>query len=212
VSEPLVSLHEVSVRAGAIPILLDAGLEVGAGEALGVAGPNGAGKTTLLGVIATLIPPDAGTGSILGAPLGTPAVRSVRPRIGLSGHEPALVPELTLLENLELMADVAGLSRDLATSALEQVGLHGARTRRSDRSSNGMRRRADLARLLMTRPEVLLLDEAHAGLDEEAEAIVAALVDDVRSRHGCAILVSHDGGRLRRTVDRVVRIEAGVLA
>jgi heme exporter protein A len=212
VSDPLVSFHGVSVRAGPIPILLGVDLEVGPGEAIGVAGPNGAGKTTLLGVAATLVSPDSGSGTVLGAPLGTPAVRRVRPRIGLSGHEPALVPELTLLENLELVADVAGLPRHSATDALEQVGLHGARARRADRSSNGMRRRADLARLLMTRPQLLLLDEAHAGLDEEAEAIVAALVADVRSRRGCAILVSHDAGRLGRTVDRVVRIEAGVVA
>lgn len=204
-------LEGIHVRAGALPILAGIDLRLDPGEAVGVAGPNGAGKTTLLSVVSTLRAPDGGAGTVLGAPLGTARVRPVRPRIGLSGHEPALVPELTLRENLHLVAEVAGLPGTAVDDALTAVGLAGAAGRRADRSSNGMRRRLDLARLLMTRPTLLLLDEAHAGLDREADAIVDALLVAVRERDGGALLVSHDAERLRRDVDRVVSIEAGAV-
>lgn len=208
---PLVLLEGVHIRAGAIPILIDVDLRLEPGEAVGVAGPNGAGKTTLLSVVSTLRAPDGGAGTVLGAALGTSAVREIRPSIGWSGHEPALVPELTLRENLRLVADIAGIDETAVDDALDRVGLAAAGGRRADRSSNGMRRRIDLARLLMTDPRLLLLDEAHAGLDQQADAIIDVLLTTVRSRGGSALLVSHDADRLRRDVDRVVSIDAGRL-
>lgn len=208
---PLVLLEGVHVRAGAIPILIDVDLRLEPGEAVGVAGPNGAGKTTLLSVVSTLRAPDGGTGTVLGAALGTPAIREIRPSIGWSGHEPALVPELTLRENLRLVADIAGIDQAAVDDVLGRVGLAAAGGRRADRSSNGMRRRIDLARLLMIDPRLLLLDEAHAGLDRQADAIIDVLLATVRARGGSALLVSHDADRLRRDVDRVVSIDAGRL-
>src|SRR5690606_11414284 len=101
------------------------------GAVVGVGGPNGVGKTTLLGVIATFVPIAAGSGQVLGAGLGTTAVRQVRTRIGWSGHEPALYDQLTLRENLHLVADLAGLPRAEADTALDRVGLGAAGHRRA---------------------------------------------------------------------------------
>src|SRR5690606_40253091 len=104
--EPLVLLDGVSVRFGPTAVLSDVHLRAEPGAVVGVGGPNGVGKTTLLGVIATFVPIAAGSGQVLGAGLGTTAVRQVRTRIGWSGHEPALYDQLTLRENLHLVRDL----------------------------------------------------------------------------------------------------------
>jgi heme exporter protein A len=205
-------LDGVGVRFGPTTVFSDLDLRVDAGGVVGVAGRNGVGKTTLLGVVATLVPLWAGSGTVLGASLGTLAARSVRPRIGWSGHEPALYDHLTLRENLHLVADLAAIPRSEADEALERVGLAGAGHRRADAASNGMRRRTDLASLLMRRPDLLLLDEAHAGLDADADAIVDALVDLTRRRGGGVLMVSHDAARLRLDCDRVVVLDPGQAA
>lgn len=207
----LIDLEGMGVTMASIPVLADVRLRVDAGEVVGIAGPNGAGKSTLLSVVATLLSPTEGGGTVLGAPLGTRQVVTVRPRIGWSGHDAGLYPELTLAENLRLWAEIAGRSRDEADRALDMVGLAAAGHRRADRSSNGMQRRVDLARLLMTRPSLVLLDEAHAGLDEHAEAIVDEVIERTRRDGGAALLVSHDAARLAARVDRVERLEHGTI-
>ncbi len=214
VSAPLdvASLHRVGVTVSRVPILGDIDLEIAPGEIWGLTGPNGAGKTTLLAVLATLQQPTDGTGIVLGAELGTAAVRVVRHRIGLSGHDPGLYPELTLAENLRLHARLAGRPEADADAALDLVGLAGSAGRRADRSSNGMQRRVDLARLLMIEPDLLLLDEAHAGLDSASEILVDELLRRTRSRGGAAVIVSHDADRLRARADRLLALEAGTVA
>ena len=194
-------------------MLRDVDLELAAGEALAVFGPNGSGKTTLLRVLATLLPPTGGTGSVLGATLGTSEVESVRPRIGLVAHEPALAPNLSLGENLRLIATLA-LGPDghaAATDALDIVGLSGAADRLASRSSNGMKRRIEFARLLVTRPDLLLLDEAHVGLDPAAWGLVGHLVAEVTGRGGSAVVVAHEEERVRPIIDRAVTVVDGRL-
>ena len=205
--EPLVTLDDVGVRFGPTVVLSGVALRVDPGTVVGVGGRNGVGKTTLLGVIATLVPIAHGQGRVLGAELGTPATREIRPRIGWSGHEPSLYDDLTLRENLYLTADLAGLARQDADDALDRVGLAAAGHRRAGLSSNGMRRRTDLAALLMRRPDLLCLDEAHAGLDEDADAIVGALIDLTRRRGGAVVMVSHDAERLRAECDDVLILD-----
>lgn len=207
--DALVTLDGVSVRFGPTTILTDVHLRVDPGMVIGVGGRNGVGKTTLLGVIATLVPISRGHGTVLGATLGTVATRNVRTRIGWSGHEPALYEHLTLTENLHLVADLAGLSRSAADEALARVGLAAAGHRRAGEASNGMRRRTDLAALLMRRPDLLCLDEAHAGLDEDADAIIDALVAVTRDRGGAVVMVSHDADSLRADCDEVVMLDPG---
>jgi ABC-type multidrug transport system ATPase subunit len=136
---------------------------------------------------------------------------TVRPAIALVGHVPALYPQLTLQENLEMVARLLGERPDRTARALEVVGLAGARHRRAGHCSQGMLRRAELARALVTRPRLLLLDEAHAGLDPAASQLVELLVAEVRSRGGAAVLVSHEPRRLHPLVDRTVELADGRL-
>ena len=207
----VVELERVGVTLASVPVLVDVSIRVDPGSVVGIAGPNGAGKSTLLSVLATFQPPTSGTGSVLGARLGSNEVFPVRARIGWSGHDPGLYPELTLAENLTFWASVAGIDPARAQQVLAQVGLAAAADRRASLSSNGMQRRVDLARLLMTEPDLVLLDEAHAGLDEPAQEIIDEIVHRTRRRGGAAVLVSHDVDRLAERADRVERIELGGL-
>ncbi|TQM09874.1 heme ABC exporter ATP-binding protein CcmA [Pseudonocardia kunmingensis] len=205
----LVRLDRVAVTLGRTPVLRDLDLRVGAGEALGVLGANGSGKTTLLHLLATLVTPAAGRGEVLGRELGSPDAGETRPAIGLVGHLPALYPQLSLAENLRFVARLTGRENRAADRALNAVGLGGAAHRRAERCSQGMQRRAELARVLLTQPSLLLLDEIHAGLDRDAVGLVDHVVAGVRGRGGACVLVSHEPDRLTRVVDGMVRISDG---
>lgn len=204
-----VELADVDVDVECVPVLRGVQLRVAAGEVLGLTGPNGSGKSTLLAVLATLLRPVGGTGQVLGATLGTRECAAVRPRIALVGHTAALYPELTLAENLRLLARLIGATPGLATDALGAVGLAGAAGRSVARCSSGMLRRADLARVLLTRPALLLLDEPHTGLDASAAGLVELVVGEVRDGGGACVLVSHDPARLAGLADRTVELVDG---
>jgi len=208
---PLLDLRAVGVRLGDTPILRGVDLQVGAGEVVGLIGTNGSGKTTLLRVAATLLVPSAGEGTVLGAGLTDEDRYDVRSRIGLIGHTPALYPNLTLEENTRFVAHLTGAKPGSVAAALDQVGLAGARHRRAIQCSHGMQRRAEFARLLITQPDLMLLDEAHAGLDKHAADLVAFILQDVRNRGGGAMLVSHEHHRMAPLVDRVTELKNGAI-
>jgi len=210
-SSALVDLKTASVTAGAIRILQDVSLVVHPGEAVGIFGANGAGKTTLLRLVATLQPVGSGECFVLGADLASPARYDVRHRIGYIGHSPSLYPELSLIENLAFVADARGLDESEASRVLEMVGLGGAADRRADHCSHGMQRRTEFARVLMTEPDLLLLDEPHSALDEDAVALVDEIVHRTVQRGGSAVLVSHDKERVERLVARVYEVKEGTL-
>lgn len=205
----LARLDGVAVTVQRTPVLRGLDLRLGSGEVLGMLGANGSGKTTLLHVLATLIAPSSGGGHVLGAALGSRRCAAVRPRIGLVGHQPPLYPQLTLAENLRFVARLTGRGADAADRALADVGLGGAAHRRADRCSQGMQRRAELARVLLTEPLLLLLDEIHAGLDPDAVGLVDEVVRRVRARGGACVLVSHQPDRLTGLCDRLVRVADG---
>ena len=206
---PLLSFDRVGVSLGGKPVLRDLTLHLAPGEVVGVVGPNGSGKTTLLRAAATLIPPNEGTGEILGATVGTRAIFEVRSQIGLISHLPAVIPELTLVENLTHVLRLSGQDPGRAIEALRMVGLEDAADRRASDSSFGMNRRTEAARLLLTRPKLLLLDEALSGLDSDARNLISALVERTTSSGGAALMVSHDEGQLNGAAGRLFAISAG---
>lgn len=175
---------------------------------MGIAGPNGSGKTTLVRTVATLLAFDRGTATILGE---TEDYIRARREIGLIGHHPSLIPELTLVENLEHVARLSAIDPSRVGKALEVVGLDEVADRRAAACSFGMQRRVEIAHLLLRRPRLLLLDEAASGLDESAQDLIGALIASVRERDGGAVLVSHDRTHLAGLCDRVLSLEAGRL-
>jgi heme ABC exporter ATP-binding subunit CcmA len=208
--EPLVELDGIGASLGGQPVLRGVDLALIPGETLGIAGPNGSGKTTLLRLLATLVVPDRGRGRILGEEFGTPRFHRVRSSIGLIGHGPALIPELTLSENLLHAAKLGAFEAERIGSALNVVGLRQAADRRVDASSYGMRRRAEFAMALLRRPRLLLLDEPLSGLDEAAVGLVKATVEATTERGGSVVMVSHEPSHLEGCT-RKLRLERGNL-
>lgn len=205
----LVSVEELVVVRGETPVLQGISLELAAGRSVGIAGPNGSGKTTLLRVLATLLRPTSGTVRVLGADTTRKEARLVRPSIGLVGHSPALSPNLTLEENLRYVATLGGIDPTRVPAALGMVGLGRAATRLAGKASQGMGRRADLARIILTRPTLLLLDEPFAGLDSHATAIIAAIIDRTTAAGGAAVVVSHEPQRTASVVTETLVLDNG---
>jgi heme exporter protein A len=145
-----------------------------------VVGPNGAGKTTLLRILAGLMRPTAGQVRVLGQPLERGSVQA-RGAIGLLSHQSLLYDDLTLLENLTFVARLYGLGRprEVARAALTQAGLEDRGDELPRRLSRGLLQRAAIARALLHRPKVLLLDEPFTSLDAAAADRLRA---DLRGR------------------------------
>lgn len=196
---------------GGRPVLRDLNLVVEPGEVVGIAGPNGSGKTTLIRAAATLATPDRGSVTVLGIESTAADLLETRRSIGMIGHNPGLIPHLTLEENLEHVARLVGIEMARVQRALDVVGLSEASHRRAEASSFGMRRRVEIARLLLTKPRLLLLDEAASGLDEAARQLIDALVDSTRRRGGGCLVVSHDRAQLDGLCTRVENLVGGRL-
>ena len=143
-------------------------LAVPEGAIYGVLGPNGAGKTTVIRMLATLIPPDAGTARVLGHDIRTEG-DAVRGLVSLTGQLASVDEELTGRENLILLGRLLGLSRAAsrtrADELLEAFGIAEASARLVKHYSGGMRRRLDIAASIVVTPRLMFLDEPTTGLD-----------------------------------------------
>jgi len=162
---PAVELARLSLLFGSFVALRDLSLTLPAGASVVLLGENGAGKSTLLRVIAGLIAPSFGSVAVLGD-----SPRNRRGRIAFMGHASQLYDELTAVENLVFFASLhapapAPILRARAETALREVALDPANPRRVGEYSQGMKQRTALARVLLTQPSLLLLDEPFSNLD-----------------------------------------------
>ena len=199
-------------RFGATVALDGAGLEVPAGMVFGLLGPNGAGKTTLVRILATLLAPDAGRAEVLGHDVaGEPA--AVRELIGLTGQFTAVDELLTGRENLEMFGRLFNLSREdarrRAGDLMERFGLAQAADRPARTYSGGMRRRLDIASSLVTRPQVLFLDEPTTGLDPRSRNEIWAIVRELRREGTTILLTTQYLEEADQLADRIAVIDRG---
>ena len=206
---PAVLLSGVTRVFGLSPALVRADLRVERGETLLIRGPNGAGKTTLLRLIATAITPTYGSGSVLGFDL-THERDEIRRRTELLGHRTRLYEDLTGTENMRFVCRLFDVDPEGVAEALAQVGLTDAAAERVRAYSQGMRQRLALARTLLRRPELLLLDEPYAGLDAEAKSLVDDVVGKAPAQGCTVILATHDPSR-GATATRTLLMEGGRL-
>lgn len=206
--ERIVETKDLTVERAGLRILDGINLTVLNEEIVGISGPNGSGKTTLLRAVASLTSKSGGELKLFGG-LEHPEARR---RIGLIGHRPYLLPQLSLAENLHHIARLQGISSDRVDKALVVVGLEAAQHRRAAASSFGMLRRVEIAQQLLNRPQLLLLDEAYSGLDDDAHELLAELVRLTVERSGAVVMVSHDKDHLARSCSRTLHLAAGRLA
>ena len=207
--EPVVHLRATVALLGRFPALAGIDLDVVRGEIVLLRGPNGAGKTTLLRVLAGLVPPVRGEAVVLGHRLPAEA-RAVRRRVGLLGHASALFEDLTVADNVTFWGRACRAGRSDIDAALDLVGLAGRlRDVPVTRLSAGQRRRASLACLLARRPELWLLDEPHAGLDNDARDLLDGLLRQAVGQGATVVLSSHELDRAEALADRVVALAAG---
>ena len=195
---------------GRVRILHGLDLSLHAGQALAVVGPNGAGKTTLLRLLAGLMRPTAGEIRVLGQPL-TQGSAPIRRAIGLLSHQSLLYDDLTLLENLTFAARLYGLNHPdkAAAAALDDAGLGDRSSELPRRLSRGLLQRAAIARALLHRPRVLLLDEPFTSLDAAASE---RLRTDLRERlaEGLGlIIVTHHLAEVWQLASRIAVMVAG---
>ncbi|MGX9179414.1 heme ABC exporter ATP-binding protein CcmA [Mesorhizobium sp. BHbdii] len=158
------------------------------GQALIVTGPNGAGKSTLLRVVAGLLPVAAGCLLIEGGGEDFPSVASACHYLG---HQNAMKTALSVIENLRFWRDFSGADFLSAEAALEMVGLDGIGHLPFGYLSTGQRRRAAIAKLLVSRRPLWLLDEPTAGLDKASEERFARLMTQHRGEGGIIIAATH---------------------
>lgn len=175
------------------PVLWDLDLSLSWGETLALFGANGAGKTTLLRILSTSVRPDAGTVRIAGRDLRRQTAEARR-RIGVVGHRSFLYDDMTPRENLNYYARLYGVrDRDARVSeVLERVGLSGRADHRVRTLSNGMQRRAAIARAVLHCPDVLLLDEPEAGLDQDSRRMLGDLLAEWTTEGLSAVFTTHD--------------------
>lgn len=209
--ELVVHFHGAVSLLGRFPALAGVDLDVEPGEIVLLQGPNGAGKSTLLRTCAGLLPLAAGEAFVLGHDL-TVDRRSVRRRVGLLGHDTGLYDDLTVADNIRFWSQAARARRADADAAMERLGLTGRLPSIPvARLSAGQRRRTALACLVARRPELWLLDEPHAGLDQSGRDLVDQLVRDAVAAGATVLVASHELERTVGLAHRRVVLAGGVV-
>jgi ABC-type multidrug transport system ATPase subunit len=209
-----VEMSSLTRRFGGVTAVAGADLRAGPGV-LGLLGPNGAGKTSLLRMMATALPPTAGSLRLLGRDPGRYGPRrEIRRRLGYLPQDAGYYPGFTVTEYVEyfaLLKEVpAGAVGASAEAAVGRVGLAGRRKARLRTLSGGMLRRAGIAQAIVNEPELLLLDEPTAGLDPEQRVSFRALLRELGQR-ATVVVSTHLIEDVAAACDQVALMDQGAI-
>ena len=193
----VLAVDQLGKRFGGRWVFRGISFQLGRGDRLAVLGMNGSGKSTLIMVISGLLPQTEGTVKLPCA--------DVRRCLGLSALEQSLYPSLTVLEHLDLAARLRGCDAR-AQELLTLIGLDYAADLQSSQLSTGMKARLKMALAVQAKPDVLLLDEPGASLDEAGRALVQTIVEEQAAR-GCVIFASNDPAE-RRLANLELKLES----
>ena len=208
----MIAVHNLTHRYGDRVALANVSFEVKKGEIFGLLGPNGGGKSTLFRILSTMMVPTEGRAVIAGFDVAKQPAQ-VRRQVGVVFQTQSLDKALTVEENLRAQGHLHGLSgavlRERMEAAMERLGLLDRRKDLVDTLSGGLRRRVEIAKALLHRPQVLLMDEASTGLDPAARRELSRHVETLREQDGVTILLtSHILAEAERC-DRLVLLHQG---
>ena len=208
----MIQVENLTHRYGDRVALSHVSFEVKKGEIFGLLGPNGGGKSTLFRILSTMMVPTEGRALIAGHDVERDAA-SVRRSIGVVFQTQSLDKALTVEENLRAQGHLHGLSgadlRGRMEKAMEQLGLSDRRKDLVETLSGGLRRRVEIAKALLHRPQVLLMDEASSGLDPAARRDLSRHVETLRDREGVTILLTTHVLEEADRCDRLVLLHQG---
>lgn len=205
--DPVITVHGLAKRYGAVTAVTDVSLHVGRGEIFGILGPNGAGKTTTVEMIQGLRRPDAGSVRILGLDPQRD-VREVRERVGTQLQSAVLPDDLKVEEALDLYASFYRAPQD-PERLLASWGLVDKRDAAFGTLSGGQRQRLFIALALVGDPQVVFLDELTTGLDPHARRATWELVRAIRASGVTVVLVTHFMDEAETLCDRIAVIDDG---
>ncbi|HEY0142932.1 MAG TPA: heme ABC exporter ATP-binding protein CcmA [Thermoanaerobaculia bacterium] len=206
-----IEVERLARRYGRRWALADVSFRVEAGTVVMVAGRNGAGKSTLLRVLATAIRPDRGSATVGGFDV----VRhreDVRKQVALLSHASYLYDSLTARENLQIIADHMGISRNGIDPILERVTLGGRANDTVSTFSAGMRKRLSFGRIFLQAPKVVLLDEPYGSLDPPGFDLVDDVIRQLRSEGTTILMATHQWERSAKLCDSALVLEQGRVA
>jgi heme exporter protein A len=209
----MITVHRLTKRFGLKTVLRGLDFQVKEGEFVALLGPNGAGKTTFLRILASLSRPSLGEIRIAGYALPAQAA-AVRRQLGVVSHMPLLYGDLTAEENLRFfgrMYNVGHLDQRIS-EVLELVGLAARRRDLVRTFSRGMQQRLAIGRAVLHDPEVMLFDEPHTGLDQDACDMLDKILRDVAARGRTVVMTSHDLARVEDLASRFDVLSRGVIA
>jgi ABC-2 type transport system ATP-binding protein len=195
-------------------VVRDLSLEVNSGEVVGLLGPNGAGKTTAFRLLSGLLPADDGTLALDGKPVDGTDTR-YRAALGVVFQDPSLDLKLTGRETLRLGAALYGLSRPVAArridEALALMELGARADEAASKYSGGMRRRIEIARVLLHEPALLLLDEPGRGVDPEALRRIWDQIVSLAAARGLSVIVTTHQPEEAERCHRIAILDGGKL-
>ena len=199
----LIHVQNLLKRFGEKTVLRRFNFDVREGEFVALLGPNGAGKSTFLRILSSLARPTQGLVQIPGYSLPGEAVQ-IRSRLGVVSHQPLLYGDLTAQENLQFFGRLYNIQNmsDRIRQVLELVGLVPRRADLVRTFSRGMQQRLAIGRAVLHDPEVLLLDEPHTGLDQDAADMLDGVLRQVASRGRTVVMTSHDLARAEALATR----------
>jgi heme exporter protein A len=209
----MIVVRKLVKRFGLKTVLRGLDFEVKEGEFVALLGPNGAGKTTFLRILASLSRPTLGEVRVAGYRLPAQAA-AVRRSLGVVSHLPLLYGDLTAEENLRFYGRMYGIA-DLAARVDEVLEFVGLISRRRDlvrTFSRGMQQRLAIGRAILHDPDVLLFDEPHTGLDQDACNMLDLLLRDVAARGRTVVMTSHDLARVEDLASRFDVLSRGLIS
>jgi heme exporter protein A len=208
----MIEVRKLVKRFGMKPVLRGLDFTVQEGEFVALLGPNGAGKTTFLRILASLSRPSLGQVAIGGYRLPDQAA-AVRQRLGVVSHLPLLYGDLTAEENLQFFARMYGVkeANKRISVVLDLVGLTARRRDLVRTFSRGMQQRLAIGRAVLHDPDVILFDEPHTGLDQEACVMLDGVLKEVAARNRTVVMTSHDLVRVADLATRFDVISRGVI-